>query len=83
METMNRFFAKRPLKAIARALDIALTGSGFLFKLWSDEVSDSYVENEEERAQELVEVVTRLGPTFIKIAQVLSYASATPNAVLM
>ena len=71
------FFRARPLATIGRLAQIALLSGGFVASL----VVDKALKREEDpalvelRSQQLLELVTKLGPTFIKIGQALSIRS--------
>eukprot|EP00667_Euglena_gracilis_P002614 EG_transcript_2617 len=73
-EAARRYFARRPLRVAARALEIARRSAGFGFALLSDYQRGKAVmsANARQRAATLVGVLTSLGPTFIKVGQALS-----------
>lgn len=65
-------YKSRPLKVVGRSLQI-LTGIGlFGFSLWVDQLQGQLDQRKRLRAIELRNILTRLGPTFVKIGQGLS-----------
>jgi len=66
------YFGERPFSFLQRAAFISLSAAGFGFALLLDTLTGSYERNEAQRADELTTLLTRLGPTFIKIGQSLS-----------
>ena len=66
------YFRERPFTFAKRALFITLSAAGFALNVLFDILTDSYEQNEPQRADELTDLLTRLGPTFIKIGQSLS-----------
>ncbi|KAL3649359.1 Protein ACTIVITY OF BC1 COMPLEX KINASE 3, chloroplastic [Castilleja foliolosa] len=65
-------YGSRPIRVARRALEI-LSGLGsFAFSLWLDQVNGRLDRNQRQRAVQLRETFTRLGPTFVKIGQGLS-----------
>ena len=70
----DEYYAGRPLVVVSRALNILLTSTSFGLSLLRDYLSKKLVDPEQEqlRAEQLTTLLTRLGPTFIKIGQSLS-----------
>jgi hypothetical protein len=66
------YFDRRPYVVVARALTIGLQSLQFLFSLLLDRLLNKLQENELTRGRELAALLTRLGPTFIKVGQSLS-----------
>jgi predicted unusual protein kinase regulating ubiquinone biosynthesis (AarF/ABC1/UbiB family) len=66
------YFEQRPLDVIARGLYIATQSLQFGLALLQDNLNKSMEANEFQRGKELAELLTRLGPTFIKVGQSLS-----------
>jgi predicted unusual protein kinase regulating ubiquinone biosynthesis (AarF/ABC1/UbiB family) len=69
----NTFYESRPIASIIRLTQLVTKCSGFV----ADTVLDANLFNREEqmveqRSQELLELVSDLGPTFIKVGQALS-----------
>ena len=74
---LKEFFSKRPLSVLTRILQIVSVGGTFLASLASDIIMgrNNYKENPElevQRASELRDIITSLGPFFIKLGQALS-----------
>lgn len=74
-KTAAAFFRERPLVVLKRASFISLSAAGFGASVLLDVLTGSYKENEPKRADQLTELLTQLGPTFIKIGQSLSIRS--------
>jgi predicted unusual protein kinase regulating ubiquinone biosynthesis (AarF/ABC1/UbiB family) len=66
------YFDSRLPQVVSRAVEIALKSSGFALKIAQDYLSNNLKEKSEQRALELAELLTDLGPTFIKVGQSLS-----------
>jgi hypothetical protein len=69
------YFAERPATVVQRAAFISLSAAGWGLGVVIDVLTGSYKQNERRRADELTDLLTRLGPTFIKIGQSLSIRS--------
>lgn len=72
---LKRFFSKRPLAVLTRILQVASVGGGFLFNVAMDQLLGRLKSNpdlEVQRAAELRDLITSLGPFYIKIGQALS-----------
>jgi len=70
--TAREYFQRRPWEAMSRAWEIVAYAGELFFALWVDELLGRAAAMEEERAREAVEVIIKLGPTFVKIGQSLS-----------
>lgn len=68
----EEFFSKRPLFVIRRLLRLARITGVFNIRLTLDYLTKRIDENMADRASEALELVTQLGPTFIKLGQALS-----------
>ncbi|KAL3162499.1 hypothetical protein ABBQ32_010159 [Trebouxia sp. C0010 RCD-2024] len=66
------FWGRRPVAVIRRALQLLGIGWGFVARLGWDLAWGKLSEHEVERARELREIVTSLGPAYIKLGQALS-----------
>jgi len=71
-ETAATYFSQRPWLVAIRAAELASTTLGFAVKLLLDSQTGRWEEMSSTRARELTDILTRLGPTFIKIGQALS-----------
>ena len=68
----SAFFRKRPLVGVKRLLRIGQLSAGFVLRTSWDKFRGTEDEMTETRSRQLLEVVTKLGPTFIKVGQALS-----------
>lgn len=66
------FWGRRPVAVIRRALQLFGIGWGFMARLGWDLAWGKLADNEVARARELREIVTSLGPAYIKLGQALS-----------
>ena len=73
------YYRERPFTFLQRAAFISLSAAGFGLAVLFDIITGTYEENEPKRADELTDLLTRLGPTFIKIGQSLSIRSDLLN----
>ena len=71
-KAIARYYRHRPWLVIWRAIKIIWFFGTFLFHLQWDKWTGQTEQNKQERAQELGEILTDLGPTFIKVGQALS-----------
>lgn len=67
-----RFWSKRPKAVVQRILQLLGISGGFLGRLAWDAYRGQLAETEVARAIELREIVTSLGPAYIKLGQALS-----------
>src|SRR5919199_5237349 len=65
-------YRKAPLQVLGRILNIALPSLSFAVSLWWDGVRGRSIKNNGRRAIQLREIVTKLGPAYIKVGQALS-----------
>lgn len=66
------FYRRRPLQVLGRLFDILIPFLWFAWKLWWDKLTGAAVRNRQRRAIALREIITKLGPTYIKVGQALS-----------
>ncbi|MDB9377329.1 AarF/ABC1/UbiB kinase family protein, partial [Nodularia sphaerocarpa CS-585A2] len=71
-EAIARHYRYRPWLAWGRMLKVIWSFAVFIFSLKWDEWQDKVEQNKGKRATQLRELLTRLGPTFIKVGQALS-----------
>jgi predicted unusual protein kinase regulating ubiquinone biosynthesis (AarF/ABC1/UbiB family) len=71
-EAIARYYSYRPWLAWTRALIIILSFAWFILSLKLDEWQNQVEQNKLKRATQLRQLLTRLGPTFIKVGQALS-----------
>ena len=69
------YFSARPLLVLSRALEVLTYSAKFGVNLAFDYLNDKFDENADERSIQLAELLTKLGPGFIKIGQSLSIRS--------
>ncbi len=66
------YYKKRPLEVLRRIFTILTPSLSFAFGLWLDSKTKVVVKNDQRRASQLRELLTGLGPAYIKIGQALS-----------
>jgi predicted unusual protein kinase regulating ubiquinone biosynthesis (AarF/ABC1/UbiB family) len=71
-EAIARHYRYRPWLAWGRMLQVIWSFAVFILSLKWDEWQDKVEQNKGKRATQLRELLTRLGPTFIKVGQALS-----------
>ena len=71
-DAIASYYRYRPWLAWGRLLRIIWSFAGFIFSLKWDEWQNQVEQNKRKRATQLRELLTRLGPTFIKVGQALS-----------
>ncbi|XP_052188986.1 protein ACTIVITY OF BC1 COMPLEX KINASE 3, chloroplastic isoform X2 [Diospyros lotus] len=71
-ELLANKYGARPIKVLRRTLDIFVGLGSFALSLWLDQLNDQLELKARFRAGQLRKVLTRLGPTFVKIGQGLS-----------
>jgi predicted unusual protein kinase regulating ubiquinone biosynthesis (AarF/ABC1/UbiB family) len=71
-DVIKTYYGKRPLQVLGRLLYICLPLVFFVFRLWTDKLSGKVEKNQEKRAIQLRDILTILGPTYIKVGQALS-----------
>ncbi|GMP55687.1 hypothetical protein CsSME_00020436 [Camellia sinensis var. sinensis] len=70
--TISAYWGKRPRAVATRIVQLLSVAGGFLSRLAWDVINKKVKENEVARAIELREIVTSLGPAYIKLGQALS-----------
>lgn len=71
-EAIARYYRSRPWLVIGRALKIIWYFTGFILGLLWDSWWHQETEHKSQRAEQLRQILTTLGPTFIKVGQALS-----------
>ncbi|MGL5511344.1 MAG: ABC1 kinase family protein, partial [Microcoleaceae cyanobacterium] len=71
-EAIADFYRHRPLEVWSRRISVVWIFVTFALSLWTDRQTDSVKKNELKRAARLREILTFLGPAFIKVGQALS-----------
>ena len=66
------YYKKRPLQVLRRIFTVLTPSLSFAFGLWLDSKRGVVVKNDQRRASQLRELLTGLGPAYIKIGQALS-----------
>ncbi|GAX41037.1 ABC-1 domain-containing protein [Tolypothrix sp. NIES-4075] len=66
------YYKRRPLQVLRRIITILTPTLSFAFGLWLDSKRGVVVKNDQRRAAQLRQLLTRLGPAYIKIGQALS-----------
>jgi hypothetical protein len=69
--TARRYFDKRPLEVLSRGVQVTLLSGAFLLALGGDWLGGKLETNAEKRAVELSELLTKLGPSFIKVRLII------------
>jgi predicted unusual protein kinase regulating ubiquinone biosynthesis (AarF/ABC1/UbiB family) len=71
-DAVRTYYQRRPLRVIWRMLVLVGSCLGFAFSLWWDRLWGKENAHEAKRAAQLRELLTRLGPAYIKVGQALS-----------
>jgi predicted unusual protein kinase regulating ubiquinone biosynthesis (AarF/ABC1/UbiB family) len=71
-DAIEIYYDKRPLQVLGRLIEICLPFAFFVFRLWMDKISAKVERNQQKRSIQLREILTNLGPTYIKVGQALS-----------
>lgn len=71
-ELIKAYWGKRPAAVAQRIVQLLGVSGGFLSGVLADFLSNKLKENEVERAIQIREIVTSLGPAYIKLGQALS-----------
>lgn len=69
---IEAYYKKRPLQVLQRIFAVLGPTLSFVFGLWWDSRRGIFVKDERRRAVQLRELLTQLGPAYIKIGQALS-----------
>ncbi|MDB9348093.1 ABC1 kinase family protein [Nodularia spumigena] len=71
-QEIGAYYRKRPLKVLQRIFAVLGPTISFVFGLWWDSRRGIVVKKDRRRAVQLRELLTKLGPAYIKIGQALS-----------
>jgi predicted unusual protein kinase regulating ubiquinone biosynthesis (AarF/ABC1/UbiB family) len=71
-EAIADYYRQRPLQVWGRVLAISFPFVMFMIRLWWDKQTGRVVKNQSQRAKTLREILTNLGPAYIKVGQALS-----------
>ncbi len=71
-ETINKYYSQKLPQVIGRLINVFLLFARFALGLWWDKVRGKNPKEERKRAIHLREMLTELGPTYIKVGQALS-----------
>jgi len=71
-ELINAYHDKRPWQVVKRFFSVVFPFLSFSINIWWDRTTNSVERNERKRGSQLRTILTRLGPTYIKIGQALS-----------
>ena len=68
----NAQYRRRPFTVVARMIGIVLPFAGFGLGVWWDNFTGNSIIKQKKRARQLIKILTKLGPAYIKIGQALS-----------
>ncbi|MGM3307466.1 ABC1 kinase family protein [Anabaena sp. WFMT] len=71
-EEIRAHYANKPLQVLRRILAVLRPTLSYVLGMWSDKQRGIVVKNDRRRAIQLRELLTKLGPAYIKIGQALS-----------
>ena len=71
-ETNNARYRTRPFTVLARLIAIVFPFTSFALGVWWDGLIGDSIPKQKKRARQLIKILTKLGPAYIKIGQALS-----------
>ena len=71
-ETNNARYRRRPFAVFARFFGILFPFTRFALGAWWDNLTGNTIVKQKKRARQLIKILTKLGPAYIKIGQALS-----------
>ena len=71
-ETNNARYRYRPFAVLARLISIIFPFTSFGLGVWWDNFTGDSILKQKKRARQLIKILTKLGPAYIKIGQALS-----------
>ncbi len=69
---INEYYQQRPLQVGWRLLNIFFPLLGLMLGVWWDKQQGNLIKNQRKRAIQIREMITKLGPAFIKVGQAIS-----------
>ena len=71
-ETNNALYRNRPFAVLGRLIAILFPFTRFALGVWWDKFTGNSITKQKNRARQLIRILTKLGPAYIKIGQALS-----------
>jgi predicted unusual protein kinase regulating ubiquinone biosynthesis (AarF/ABC1/UbiB family) len=71
-ETNNARYRNRPFTVLGRLINIVFPFTTFVLGIWWDNFTGNSIQKQKNRARQLIKILTKLGPAYIKIGQALS-----------
>ncbi|MEL6929943.1 MAG: AarF/ABC1/UbiB kinase family protein [Cyanobacteria bacterium J06600_6] len=71
-ETNNARYRRRPFAVFFRFIGIIFPFTSFALGAWWDNLTGNSIHTQKKRARQLIKILTKLGPAYIKIGQALS-----------
>jgi predicted unusual protein kinase regulating ubiquinone biosynthesis (AarF/ABC1/UbiB family) len=71
-ETNNAQYRRRPFAVLGRLIAILFPFTHFSLGVWWDGFTGNSIPKQKKRARQLIKILTKLGPAYIKIGQALS-----------
>lgn len=71
-EVNNARYRNRPFAVIARFIGIIFPFASFALGVWWDNFTGTSIPKQKRKARQLIKILTKLGPAYIKIGQALS-----------
>ncbi|HEY9771373.1 MAG TPA: AarF/ABC1/UbiB kinase family protein [Coleofasciculaceae cyanobacterium] len=71
-ETNNARYRNRPFTVLSRLISILFLFTRFALGVWWDNLTGNSILKQKKRARQLIKILTKLGPAYIKIGQALS-----------
>ena len=68
----NALYRGRPFAVLGRLISIVFPFTSFALGIWWDNLTGNSVIKQKQRARQLIKILTKLGPAYIKIGQALS-----------
>jgi predicted unusual protein kinase regulating ubiquinone biosynthesis (AarF/ABC1/UbiB family) len=71
-EINNAQYRRRPFLVLGRLIAILFPFTRFVLGVWGDGFTGNSIPKQKKRARQLIKILTKLGPAYIKIGQALS-----------